>query len=480
MPPILASTICAVFIVWLFLGDAKRRGKMAAALWIPLIWMFIIGTRPVSLLLGLRMASVSEDNFLDKGIFLVLISGGIFVLLRRRTSWRETIRRNKWLLIYFFYLAISVLWADDAAVALKRWIKDFGNIVMVLVVLSDNHPIEAIRTLLARYCYLMIPLTVLTIKYYPSVSRSYDVWTYEVHFTGLTLGKNLLGMTLYVCALVLFWMCMQHFSKEPRKRSNAELLAYSVLIVMNIWLLQICHSATAVSLSVLSICALLSMRVPAIRNRVRRLGTFAVLVTVLLVALQALGGLDYFSGAFAEAVGRDASFHGRFDIWRIVLTENINPLVGTGFYSFWSPERNQRLSEKYYYLLGEAHNGYIETYLNSGFIGVCLLFAMIAAGIVGMKRQVLEGTPFGALRLVLFIACILYNITESIFDRLSIIWFIMLLVMIEYQRVEQKMPADKRVLLSGHHSDSLAAHRTPLTRSGVGGMKWSRGVHRGD
>jgi hypothetical protein len=40
-----------------------------------------------------------------------------------------------------------------------------------------------------------------------------------------------------------------------------------------------------------------------------------------------------------------------------------------GFYSFWTAERIERLSSKYFYDLTEAHNGYIEVYLNGGLIG---------------------------------------------------------------------------------------------------------------
>ena len=41
----------------------------------------------------------------------------------------------------------------------------------------------------------------------------------------------------------------------------------------------------------------------------------------------------------AQAAGRDASFTGRTGIWETVLQEPINPLIGTGYSSFWLGER---------------------------------------------------------------------------------------------------------------------------------------------
>ncbi len=117
-----------------------------------------------------------------------------------------------------------------------------------------------------------------------------------------------------------------------------------------------------------------------------------------------------------------------------VLQEDINRLLGVGYYSFWSEERNQRLSKGFYYLLGEAHNGYMQTYLNSGIIGVTLLLSMIGSAGKLIKQKVLEGSSFGALRLAFLITIVIYNVTESAFDRLVPVWFAMVLVVLEYPR----------------------------------------------
>jgi O-antigen ligase len=78
-------------------------------------------------------------------------------------------------------------------------------------------------------------------------------------------------------------------------------------------------------------------------------------------------------------VGRDTTLTGRTNLWAELLREPINPLLGTGYQSFWPGPRTEYFWAKYSFHPNQAHNGYLETYLNGGFLGVCLLVAMIVS-----------------------------------------------------------------------------------------------------
>lgn len=443
MPPFLAACVCVMFIIWLFALDANQRPGTSHALWIPILWACVIGSRPVSFWFGLNqdlggVRGFAEDTLLDKGVFLLLIVAGLLVLSRRRVSWHSVFAQNKWVCIYFLYLGISVLWSGDPFVSCKRWTKDLGNVVMVLVVLSEEDQAEAVRALLARCAYLLIPLSVLVVKYYPTVSRQYDPWTFQPFIGGITSHKNLFGMTLFVCAVSLFWMLLAPSDETAGTKGWTAWFRYSVLMMMTVWLLVQSKSSTALSCTVLGCGILLGMKSPAVRSQVKRLWLYCAVAAVVAVLLYASGVADLLINMFVEAVGRDPSFHGRTIIWGMLLREDINPLIGVGFYSFWSDERMQRISEGYYYLLNEAHNGYIETYLNCGLIGVQLLVIMIVSTANKIKADVLDGTHFGGLRLAWFITILIYNITESTFDRLTLVWFALLLMMMEWPSPSQE------------------------------------------
>ena len=182
-----------------------------------------------------------------------------------------------------------------------------------------------------------------------------------------------------------------------------------------------------------------------------------VAATVCVILLFQVSGVGKFMlKEFSEAVGRDAKLHGRSEIWGGVLKEEINPLLGTGFYSFWSPERNERISKDlgFYYELGTAHNGYIETYLNSGILGLGLLLALLASALKGIKRQVLIGSGLGPLRLAFLVDVIVYNVTESAFDRLVPLWFALLLIVVEYPSLGRSVAESND---RGEASDSVFA-----------------------
>jgi exopolysaccharide production protein ExoQ len=436
----IATCLCILFILWLFVKDAKLQNKSSAALWVPLIWALIMGSKPISLWVGYGReitlhGALPEDPLIDKATFFVLIAVGLIILSSRRADWRRIFANNKWVFAYFAYIGISVLWSGDPFVAFKRWFKDFGNIVMVLVVLSEAHPVESFRRLLARCTYVLIPVSVLVIKYYPDISRGYNIWSFEPFFVGITTDKNMFGMTLSVCVLTLLWMLLALWDAKAWVKDKTRLVQYLLLLAMTAWLLPISHSSTALTCAVLGASLLFGVRVPTIRRHVRRLGLYIVVTTLLILILQAFVGLgDVFVQMFVQLVGRDPTFHGRTDIWSVLLKENINPLFGEGYSSFWSSERMQRISETYYYTLNEAHNGYLETYLNTGLVGLFLLIGTLVSAWRRNKWAAIRQVPLGDFRLACLFVVMSFGMTEAVFNRLNLLWFVCLLVIFEYSR----------------------------------------------
>ena len=78
---------------------------------------------------------------------------------------------------------LAILWSDFQFVAFKRWIKILGHPIMALVVLTDPDPIEALRRLFKRAAFVLVPMSILFIKYFPEYGRGFDQWTGERHLT---------------------------------------------------------------------------------------------------------------------------------------------------------------------------------------------------------------------------------------------------------------------------------------------------------
>jgi hypothetical protein len=49
---------------------------------------------------------------------------------------------------------------------MKRWVKDLWNPIMALVILTERRPYEAVGVVLRRLNLLLLPLSILFIKYY--------------------------------------------------------------------------------------------------------------------------------------------------------------------------------------------------------------------------------------------------------------------------------------------------------------------------
>jgi O-antigen ligase len=138
----------------------------------------------------------------------------------------------------------------------------------------------------------------------------------------------------------------------------------------------------------------------------------------------ALGGAH----GLMESMGRDASMSGRTDIWPAALRAVSDPIIGAGFEGFWlSPNVHifqKELLDKGYFpslvaVLNEAHNGYIEIYLNLGLIGVGLLATILVSGYLNAVESIQRNREFGAFILASTAVAVVYGITEASFRTMS-------------------------------------------------------------
>ncbi len=135
------------------------------------------------------------------------------------------------------------------------------------------------------------------------------------------------------------------------------------------------------------------------------------------------------NAALAEAVGRDPTFTERTDIWRVVLSQDTNPLVGTGYESFWLGSRLQAIWSTHVGAVNEAHDGYLEVYLNLGLVGLVLLVGFLLSSYRSICRGFTPASRVASLAMGTWAAMLFYNITEAAF-RFHFMWVAFLAVAI--------------------------------------------------
>jgi exopolysaccharide production protein ExoQ len=295
--------------------------------------------------------------------------------------------------------------------------------VMILVVVSDADPIASVKWLLARVGFVLIPLSVLFVKYRPDLGRAYTPWNWANYYTGVTTTKNGLGNVCLMFGLGHLWRVLEEWRSGERPAMRGPLIAHALVLTMALWLLSITDSATSLGAFLLAGSLIMVTRLPGFAQKPAVV--HFLLATVLLIVVSDIfltGG-----SSLVQAMGRDSTFTGRTDLWQDVIRLRVDPLFGAGFESFWVGERMNALWKLYWWHPNQAHNGYLEVYLNLGWTGLILLGVLIAWGYRNVVDAIRWEPNVGQLRLALFVAALLYNMTEASFKVVHPVWIVFLL-----------------------------------------------------
>jgi len=448
MPAQLAVLFCSVGVVLLFYLNRDKSARNSRALWVPVIWLGLVGSRPVSMWLGMappRTPSANLDGSpVDAAIFGALIAIGVSVLVARREKTSSYLAVIGPIILYFVYGLISVTWSPVPVPALKRCIKAVGDVVMVLIISTDAQPLEALRRLYSRVGFILFPFSIVLIRY-TTLGRAWDN-DGKLSIVGVTTNKNMLGLIVFVISLGVLWNLRWLLMNRGERNRGRRLVAEGILLVFGLYLLSIAHSSTSLACFLLGSGLVLATHRRAIRRRHSR-------VYLLGLVIFAVGGLVIvFSagGVVANALGRDSSFSGRTDIWAALISAGSNPIIGAGFESFWnSPnvlifQRTLNLLHWYHPEgLNEAHNGYLEVYLNLGWIGVCLIVVILTTGYSRACKAFERDRELGSLMLAYIVAGAIYSITEAGFRTMNPIWIFILLAVVSVSGANAGLFADE-------------------------------------
>jgi O-antigen ligase len=81
----------------------------------------------------------------------------------------------------------------------------------------------------------------------------------------------------------------------------------------------------------------------------------------------------------------------------------------------------------YYFHPTQAHNGYLEVYLELGWIGIILLSAIIIAGFRNAVAMLRWNPDAARIRLAFIAIALVYNVTEAGFRMMTLTWIFFLL-----------------------------------------------------
>ena len=470
----IATLIYTALIMGLFWLDRDPKARTSAALWLPIAWLGLAASRSVSEWLqsappGVTAQALAEGDPINRIVYSGLIAMGLVVLAFRWSRTIRLVRANIVIVAFMFYFALSLTWADYPDVGLKRWIKAMGDLIMVLIVVSEREPQAAIRHLLVRTGFILIPLSVLLIKHYPELARYYDQWEWNTYYSGVTTNKNALGAICMIFGLASAWHFFGNLLGPIRPGRLRRLIAHGVMLGMVAWLLPLANSMTALSCLMvgLTVIVCLSLRlslhrpwmVLTLEFRPQTRNSFFLHALVFTVVAVPTVVLYFGIEPILRLLGKNPTLTDRTMIWELLFTLLENPWLGTGYENFWLGPRLDRIWAEYKWKPTQAHSGYIETYLNLGLVGIAFLVTILVISYRGLVVGLSRYPSIGALMLAYFAVGLVFNFTEAAYFRmLTPVWFVMLLAMINvpYAAAHEQQKAS----LARHAAEGLDVART--------------------
>lgn len=368
--------------------------------------------------------SYYDGSPFDRGFLSMLLFVGMAILYQRRRNLAEIAKKNVWLLVLLLYMLISIIWGEYQFIALKRWIKSFGTIVMVAIIATERLPHKAgILTFELLSAFVLIISLILVIGF-PNIGIMYlqpdgNCWT------GLATHKNQLGQWATIGAIIFFWQfwnCHGTFKK---------CVCFS-LSGLSFILLIGSKSATATLLALLGIVLMLCL--VALKKIGKGSSLFALTALLALVTSVLLYSQFFMNGSlldkFYHAIGKNSSFTGRTDIWGLALhTASYRMLLGYGYATFWMTSAADKIRQICGWDFFSAHNGFLDIYLHLGLLGLGLSLLYIFTALKGIKSIYQRDYKIGILWVVFICVTLLSNFFESNFGIMAHeFWFLSVMV----------------------------------------------------
>ena len=412
MPPQIALILVSMLVATVFYIECKQSKEVSAAAWIPTIWLLYSGSKNIGTWLNIR-ATMEAGSVPDRWFLLSLGALGLAILLKRKFAWRFCLRNNYLLVLVVLFMLISVSWSSVPGISFRRWVRELLAIIMISLVASETRPVRALLTAFKRSIYFYLPFSLLLIKYFPHYGRDYGRWTGDLMWIGVADQKNGLAQLCIFTAIFLIWSNWEYVSNWKSLRSRMQIYIDLFMLLLSIYLLMgpgrtFKYSATStISLLIgLAIMIILSIRIKKGKFINKKIIIFFMILIIFFGTL-----LPFVRkipmGSIATAFGRDQTLTGRTQIWATLVPYAYKKLfLGHGKGGFWTSAMREKTSS-------HAHNGYLDTILDIGIIGL-LLFSIMFLWLVTqfIKLQ----TPYPRLSVLLI--CILFmilvhNIAES-------------------------------------------------------------------
>lgn len=307
--------------------------------------------------------------------------------------------RYLWIFGFAIFACLTMFWSAAPAQSARTGIQYFTHVVCALIAMR----VVDIRTL-SRGAMLGVGL-VLAYSFAFGVYHA-DPLDGTVSFVGAFASKNQLG---FYASLGVYFAVTAIVVLRERGLSFA--IAGGVFL-LSAYALVASQSATSVLTTAAAVACCLGLRLLLWLSPKNRRTLFIAGLILLVIGgagFISAGGYEMVLGAF----GKDTTLTGRTYLWQQgIEAAAANPWIGLGYQAYWVQgfSEAERLWEEFF--IGSRagfhfHNTPIEAMVETGLIGLVLLFGVLIAALVGHLRRFLAGEGSEEAALLLGICVLL-------------------------------------------------------------------------
>lgn len=390
---------------------------------IPTLGCFFATVISPVLLLGVPDEAAQDPSRIENRVYWILLFVSCIVLsIKFRPSFFPPHLQSPliWLSLYLLLAGLSTSWAVAPDASFKRYILAVLVITCVLLpilltqqtgtVINDFFACFAVTAVVNLFALILRPTT-------------------ELGHQGIYTSKNALGLA---AALTFIFAFHQIFGAGSARRLWA-----AFILVISTLLLLASGSKTSLGLAILIPFVSGSVIAMAVVLRISPAGLlvyFCALIAGIIVISSDM--FDFGQDEALTFLFGDPTFTSRTTIWAFAA-EMIGrkPLLGWGYQSFWlvGPDApSVREAPDFVGTMPHAHNGYLDTALQTGFLGLALLSLMILSSILAIGKFVHHQPRRAWFALSILLFTVLYNGMETTFVRTyDFSWLVFLVICVD-------------------------------------------------
>lgn len=415
-------------------------GALGRFLLFLLLAFALVGTRPFSGTdVDVDSASSASNGMLNQVVWLgSLLLAGPLILTRMRLA--VAIMRSAWpLLLVMAWATATALWSPLPDVTIRRvavlWLM-YGaalGIAVTEIPLWEFH----------RYAMLVTGIVMVA-----DVMGAIGIPSHAINNEGQLVGmhghKNTAGQVAVMAAICWYFFAFRYQWNLNRLCILAASAFFYLLI-----LATGSKTGSALAFLVMGWCTLWAVMVR------KGASVSAICWTGLGLSVAGIGGILMISGVSATQVGMavfgDLTFTGRWQLWEVIWDQIRQHFwLGYGFGAFWDidgVDNSFGLARSVGWLgvVGQAHNGYLDLFLQIGLVGLGLAFLSLV-WCIRLGHRLLMQTPHHpfdmparAFGYAMILSIALYNLLESSYLRphhLQAIWLFLILPIMQRELME--------------------------------------------